>query len=83
MQRKNILVINPNSNRTVTAGLRESLAQFSDQANIECCTLENGPFGIESDEDIKSVIPLVVQKISELRIPFSFLILLEMFKSRI
>lgn len=64
MHQKNILVINPNSNETVTAGLRDSLTEFSNQANIECCTLADGPFGIETDEDIVRVIPLVVEKIS-------------------
>ena len=29
MKRKKILVINPNSNESVTAGLRDSLAEFS------------------------------------------------------
>jgi Asp/Glu/hydantoin racemase len=64
MRQKKILVINPNSNETVTAGLRESLADFSSEANIECCTLEKGPFGIESDDDVARVIPLVIDKVS-------------------
>ena len=53
-----ILVINPNSNESVTAGLRESLAGID--AHIDCCTIETGPFGIESDEDIATVEPMVV-----------------------
>jgi len=64
MNQKKILVINPNSNETVTAGLRESLSEFSDRADIHCCTLETGPFGIESDEDIARVVPLVTEKIA-------------------
>ena len=60
-----ILVINPNSNESVTEGLRESLQEFNSSADIECCTLEEGPFGIETGEDIANVIPLVLQKISE------------------
>jgi Asp/Glu/hydantoin racemase len=64
MTEKKILVINPNSNVTVTEGLRESLVEFSNRANIHCCTLEAGPFGIETDEDIKKVIPLVTEKIA-------------------
>ena len=64
MARKKILVINPNSNVSVTDGLRESLHEFSVAADIDCCTLADGPFGIESDEDIARVIPLVVNKIS-------------------
>jgi len=65
MKRKKILVINPNSNETVTDGLRESLTGFSKQAEIDCCTIEDGPFGIESDEHIETVIPLVIRRISE------------------
>jgi len=64
MNQKKILVINPNSNETVTAGLRASLSEFSDRADIHCCTLETGPFGIESDEDIARVVPLVTEKIA-------------------
>jgi len=61
-----ILVINPNSNESVTEGLRESLQKFNSSAvDIKCCTLEDGPFGVETDEDIVNVIPLVVQRISE------------------
>ena len=60
-----ILAINPNSNESVTEGLRESLQEFNSSADIECCTLEEGPFGIETGEDIANVIPLVLLKISE------------------
>lgn len=60
---RRILVINPNSNESVTAGLSESLTGFAGQAAIECCTLHDGPFGIETDDDIARVIPLVVEKI--------------------
>ena len=60
-----ILAINPNSNESVTEGLRESLQEFNSSADIECCTLEEGPFGIETGEDIANVIPLVLQKISK------------------
>lgn len=61
--RKRILVINPNSNETVTEGLRQSLDTFAGEADIECCTLPDGPFGIESDEDIEVVKPLIVDRI--------------------
>ena len=60
-----ILAINPNSNESVTEGLRESLQEFNSSADIECCTLEEGPFGIETGEYIANVIPLVLLKISE------------------
>ena len=63
MQRPKILVINPNSNESVTDGLRVSLRAFMADVDIDCCTLERGPFGIESDEDIQDVIPLLRDKI--------------------
>ena len=64
MSGKRILVINPNSNESVTDGLRQSLGGFSETASIECCTLSDGPFGIETDEDIAVVVPLVVDRIA-------------------
>ena len=53
-----IVVINPNSNQAVTDGLRDELAAFSLQGGpaIECLTLTEGPFGIESQRDSDSVI---------------------------
>jgi len=59
-----ILVINPNSNEQVTANLRDSLKFFRSKATIECCTLSDGPFGIESDDDVEAAASLVVEKIS-------------------
>lgn len=59
-----ILVINPNSNERVTGGLRRSLEAFSGTAEIECCTIAEGPFGIETDEDIEAVVPLVVDRVA-------------------
>jgi len=64
MKRKKILVINPNSNESVTAGLRNSLVEYSSQADIQCCTLAGGPFGIETDDDIANAIPQVVERIA-------------------
>lgn len=58
-----IKVINPNSNESVTAGLRASLAVFREDADISCVTLPGGPFGIETDEDIDSVKPLIIKEI--------------------
>ena len=59
-----ILVINPNSNEKVTANLHASLESFQAQANIECCTLPGGPVGIETDEDILAVVPLIIDCIA-------------------
>ena len=65
MRRKKILVINPNSNETVTEGLRQSLRGFADEADIECCTFPDGPFGIETDDDIELVKPLIVDRVEQ------------------
>lgn len=57
-----ILVVNPNSNRAVTAGIDAALDVFrlAGAPPIECSTLEEGPFGIESQRDADAVVmPLV------------------------
>ena len=53
-----IVVINPNSNQSVTDGLEKSLIPFNQfgQYFIECVTLTEGPFGIESQLDSDSVV---------------------------
>lgn len=63
MQR--IKVINPNSNESITEGLRRSVQEFQSQVRIDCVTLADGPFGIESDADISSVKPLILRDISK------------------
>ena len=57
MSRPRILVINPNSNVTVTKGLEEALKplDFTDGPEIVCTTLAEGPYGIESQADVDSV----------------------------
>lgn len=61
MAGRRILVLNPNSNERVTRGLEAGLAGCRAQlgAELEFATLAEGPFGIESDEDIRRVEPLV------------------------
>ncbi|SKA27174.1 aspartate/glutamate racemase family protein [Consotaella salsifontis] len=57
-----IVVINPNSNAAVTAGLDAALEPFrlGGGPAIECLTLAEGPFGVESQLDTDSVVlPLV------------------------
>jgi len=57
-----IVVINPNSNEAVTRGLSAALEAFRVGVGppIECITLHEGPFGIESQLDSDSVVmPLV------------------------
>ena len=53
-----IVVINPNSNSAVTDGISEALERirFADGPDIECLTLAEGPFGIESQADSDAVI---------------------------
>lgn len=55
---RTVVVINPNSNQTVTDGLEKSLSYFNqfEGCFIECVTLEEGPFGIESQLDSDSVV---------------------------
>ncbi|KJC45207.1 aspartate/glutamate racemase family protein [Bradyrhizobium sp. LTSP857] len=56
-KRGRILVINPNSNETVTEGLRQTLAPlaFTEGPEILCETLREGPAGIETQEHVESV----------------------------
>jgi len=57
MRRADILVINPNSNPAVTAGLDAALDAFrlAGGPSIRCTTLAEGPFGIESQRDVEQV----------------------------
>jgi allantoin racemase len=57
MARADILVINPNSNPAVTAGLDAALAtmRLYDGPSIRCTTLAEGPFGIETQKDVEQV----------------------------
>jgi len=56
---KRILLINPNSNPVVTAGMSEAVDRFrkGNKVAIECVTLAAGPFGIETDQHVADVIP--------------------------
>jgi len=58
MSRPRIMVINPNSNRVVTAGIAEALKplMFADGPEIVCETLAEGPFGVESQADADGVV---------------------------
>jgi allantoin racemase len=57
MSRPRIMVINPNSNRVVTAGIADALKplMFADGPEIVCETLAEGPFGVESQADVDGV----------------------------
>jgi allantoin racemase len=56
--RKKILVVNPNSNVTVTRNLSDALQPFSRVGDFEvdCVTLAEGPYGIETQADSDSVV---------------------------
>ncbi|WP_299820394.1 aspartate/glutamate racemase family protein [uncultured Jannaschia sp.] len=56
--RDRIVVINPNSNQAVTDGLDRALAPFRLEGGpgIDCVTLREGPFGIESQLDSDAVV---------------------------
>lgn len=62
-----ILVINPNSNAEVTAGMTAAVAAFvmAGGPEIRCTELKDGPFGIESEADIKAVEGLLERRIAE------------------
>lgn len=66
MSEKRILVINPNSNPGVTEGIEAAVSEDRRPGRlaIDCVMLADGPFGIESDDDIRSVVPLVVSRAS-------------------
>jgi allantoin racemase len=53
-----IRVINPNSNEAVTRGLDAALEplRFANGPEIVCSTLPEGPFGIETQADVESVV---------------------------
>ena len=57
MPRPRILVINPNSNVIVTKGLEVALQplDFADGPEIVCASLDDGPYGVESQADVDSV----------------------------
>jgi Asp/Glu/hydantoin racemase len=58
---RSILVINPNSSISVTAGIDSALAplRLKDGPEIDCHTLIGAPSGIQSEADIMQVMPLL------------------------
>jgi Asp/Glu/hydantoin racemase len=53
---RRILVVNPNSNEAVTRGLEAALAPLArPDIALDCRTLAEGPFGIESQADVERV----------------------------
>jgi len=66
-QQQHILVINPNSDESVTEGMIRELKgfHFSEGPRIECVSLSDGPFGIESQADIEAVTLPLRKMVSE------------------
>jgi Asp/Glu/hydantoin racemase len=56
-KRPRIRVVNPNSNEAVTQAMSEALEalRFADGPEIICSTLQQGPFGVETQADVESV----------------------------
>ncbi|MCB1745216.1 MAG: Asp/Glu racemase [Gammaproteobacteria bacterium] len=56
-----IRIINPNSNRAVSAAMSEAVEPLRAGSEVEIVveTLTDGPLGIESDEHVEQVIPLL------------------------
>ena len=61
-----ILVINPNSTEAVTRGIDEALAclRFQGAPAIDVMDLSNGPPGIETQRDVESVVPLLLESVA-------------------
>ncbi len=62
-----ILVINPNSNPQVTAAIAAGLEPLRRAAGpaIDCLTLEEGPFGIESQADVDRAGALLTRLVTQ------------------
>lgn len=60
-----IRVINPNSNDGVTQAMSEALdpLRLNDGPSIDCVTLSDGPFGVESDDDVQVAASLVADEV--------------------
>ena len=60
---KTIRIINPNSNTAVTDGMSEALEPLRNEGGsaLDCVTLAEGPFGIESEADSIRVAPLLAE----------------------
>jgi Asp/Glu/hydantoin racemase len=62
-----LLVINPNSSIKVTQGIDRAVAPLRSAAGpvIDVVRLEDGPVGIETQEDVERVVPLILQRVRE------------------
>lgn len=66
MNPRRILVINPNSNPGVTRRIAQVLENLQKPGDLElaCTMLPKAPLGIETDEDVRTVMPMVVREIT-------------------
>ena len=71
-----VIVINPNSTRSVTRGIDHALEplRLPGGATIECRTLEEGPPGIQTQHDIEQVILPLCRLIADERSAAAFVI---------
>lgn len=71
-----IRVINPNSNPAVTNGIAAALAPMAESGlvEIDCVTLAEGPFGIESQADMDAVALPLRDLVAEDRLADAFVI---------
>jgi len=71
-----IVVINPNSNEAVTRGLDEALAafRFPGSPAIECLTLAEGPFGLETQMHSDQIVMPLARLVEERRDASAFVI---------
>lgn len=74
--RPEILVINPNSNQAVTAGLADALRPltFAEGPEIRCATLAEGPLGIETQAHVDGVAMPLARMIEGENRPDAFVI---------
>ena len=71
-----IRIINPNSNDSVTQAMSEAVEplRLNNGPKIDCITIANGPFGVESDEDVRVAATLVKEEIKSDREAAAFVI---------
>ena len=62
-----VRIINPNSNDGVTQAMSEALEplRLNDGPEIDCVTIAEGPFGVESDDDVRLAGALVRDEVTK------------------
>jgi len=64
---RQLLVINPNSSVAVTEGIDRAMAPLraATSTGIEVVRLKEGPPGIETQQDVERVVPLILRRVCE------------------